>query len=86
MESMLHQVIFLLNITVVVLGSVMRLPQIIKLYRAKSSEGISIWANLVDLTWCVIKLVKHHFNAYSLQLHDWTRLWIQLRLSRACLC
>ncbi|XP_065889527.1 mannose-P-dolichol utilization defect 1 protein-like [Dysidea avara] len=50
MESVLYHVSFVLNVTVVVLGSVMRLPQIIKLYRAKSSEGISIWANLVDLT------------------------------------
>lgn len=47
--EILREISLVLNVTVVILGSVLKIPQIIELYKSKSSKGISIWGNFLDL-------------------------------------
>ena len=49
--EILREISLVLNVTVVILGSVLKIPQIIELYKSKSSKGISIWGNFLDLIW-----------------------------------
>lgn len=49
--EILREISFVLNVTVVILGSILKLPQIVELYKNKSSKGISIWGNFLDLIW-----------------------------------
>lgn len=49
--EILREISLLLNMTVVILGSVLKFPQIIEVYKSKSSKGISVWGSFLDFIW-----------------------------------